>query len=254
MSGIRLYQFPVSHYCEKVRWALDYKGLGYQAVNMIPGLHIKKMKKLSGQTSVPLLLHNDQLLSGSANIISYLDQQFPEHLLTPTEAQLQQQALSWEQRLDQQAGVDVRLWCYHHLLQRPEQMTALLAAGRPIYWRWLLKGIYPKLNDGMRHWMKINADSAAAAERRMQATLTDLRAAYSQSHFLVGERLSRADITACSLFAMLFQPKEYGVRWPRPAQLPEAMRHWLEDNDTLLEPLRLRYAQYRPVRHIKTGG
>ena len=34
-----LYQFPISHYCEKVRWAMDYKKLEYKAKNLLPGLH-----------------------------------------------------------------------------------------------------------------------------------------------------------------------------------------------------------------------
>jgi glutathione S-transferase len=34
-----LYQFPLSHYCEKARWLLDHKELDYVAHNLIPGFH-----------------------------------------------------------------------------------------------------------------------------------------------------------------------------------------------------------------------
>jgi glutathione S-transferase len=34
---ITLYQFQFSHYCEKARWALDYKGLAYAPKNLLPG-------------------------------------------------------------------------------------------------------------------------------------------------------------------------------------------------------------------------
>ncbi|MGR9114583.1 MAG: glutathione S-transferase N-terminal domain-containing protein [Gammaproteobacteria bacterium] len=34
---LTLYRFPVSHYCEKVRWALDYKQLDFQTKNLLPG-------------------------------------------------------------------------------------------------------------------------------------------------------------------------------------------------------------------------
>ena len=52
---IELYQFPFSHYCEKVRWALDYKGIAYRTVNLLPGSHFKHLAKLAPKSSVPVL-------------------------------------------------------------------------------------------------------------------------------------------------------------------------------------------------------
>src|SRR5690606_11485280 len=34
-----VYQFPISHYCEKTRWQLDHKGMPYQIRNLLPGAH-----------------------------------------------------------------------------------------------------------------------------------------------------------------------------------------------------------------------
>ena len=42
---IELYQFPISHFCEKIRWTLDYKGLSHKTRNLLPGLHVLKTKK-----------------------------------------------------------------------------------------------------------------------------------------------------------------------------------------------------------------
>ena len=35
---IELYQFELSHYCEKIRLILDYKGLEYRKVEVTPGV------------------------------------------------------------------------------------------------------------------------------------------------------------------------------------------------------------------------
>lgn len=45
--ALKLYQFAISHYCAKIRWALDHKGLNHETVNLVPGQHVKTIRKLS---------------------------------------------------------------------------------------------------------------------------------------------------------------------------------------------------------------
>ncbi|MCT7360862.1 MAG: glutathione S-transferase [Thalassobium sp.] len=242
---ITLYQFPISHYCEKIRWALDYKGIRYKTVNLLPGRHLALIKKLSGQTSVPVLKHGKHIVHGSSAILDYLDQAFPQKPLLPKNPELRAQTLEWERRLDAEAGPDVRLWSYHYLLQNPALVIPLLGARKPFFYRWLLRSVFPTLEKTMRRWMKITPDNADKAQQRMESILTDLRLAYSQSHFLVGEHFTRADLTACALFSPLFQPFQYPVPWPGVDRAPAVMRDWIEQHQDIIEPLRLRYAQYR---------
>jgi len=35
---LELYQFEMSHYVEKIRLILDYKGLEYRKINVTPGI------------------------------------------------------------------------------------------------------------------------------------------------------------------------------------------------------------------------
>ncbi len=42
-----LYQFPISHYCEKTRWNLEAKGLSYRIENLLPGPHRLVTKRLT---------------------------------------------------------------------------------------------------------------------------------------------------------------------------------------------------------------
>jgi len=53
---IKLYQFCCSHFCEKARWALEYKRLAYRPVNLVPGLHLRPVRKLAPKSCVPLLV------------------------------------------------------------------------------------------------------------------------------------------------------------------------------------------------------
>ena len=80
---IKLYQFPVSHYCEKVRWALDFKGLKYQKINLVPGPHVRKVLQMASKSQVPVLEDGKDIIQGSAEIIDYLESKYPERSLTP---------------------------------------------------------------------------------------------------------------------------------------------------------------------------
>jgi len=52
---LELHQFPYSPFNEKVRWALAFKGLEHRRINYMPGPHMRSIRKLSGQTTTPVL-------------------------------------------------------------------------------------------------------------------------------------------------------------------------------------------------------
>jgi len=215
-----LYQFPISHYCEKVRWALDYKGVPYEVRNLMPGQHVKVTKKLAAKSSVPVLVHDGKAIQGSEKIITYLDQQFPERKLTPVNPQEMQAAMEWERYLDLELGVHVRRYAYQTLLQHPAIVVPMLAAGQSFWKRLYLRLIFGKLSKVMRKLMDINPASAEASKQRILAALERMDAALDGNKYLVGNRFSRADLTAAALLAPLFMPPQYGLSWPKTTPDP----------------------------------
>ena len=244
--ALKLYQFAISHYCEKVRWALDYKGLQYQTINLLPGQHIKTVRSLTGgDASVPVLVHDGHGVQGSSRILDYLDDTFAERPLTLSEPEPRAQALAWEQRLDTEAGPAVRCYAYHHLLQRPKLVIPMLAAGTPFYNRFLLSLVFSRVEETMRKWMKINEKTAEGSRHTLETLLTDLAEAYRQNPFLAGDRFSRADLTAAALFAPLFQPHQYPVPWPDTRRIPGDMEAWLAQWQTEIQVLAGHYQSHR---------
>jgi glutathione S-transferase len=243
--SIKLYQFPISHYCEKVRWAMDYKGVHYDTVNLLPGRHIKTIRHLADQSSVPVIDHDGQCVQGSASIISHLDEAFTENSLTPLDPDQRSEAEAWEHRLDERAGAAVRCYCYHHLLKKPDLVIPLLAARKPLFYQWIMKAGFRKLEATMRHWMQINDRTAAAALVTIENILAALNAVYQKSDYLVGDQFSRADLTAASLFSPLFMPARYPVPWPDQKQLPAEMQWWLSRHQELLQPVQALYERHR---------
>jgi glutathione S-transferase len=244
--AIKLYQFCISHYSEKVRWALDYKGVSYQPVNLLPGQHANTIKKLTRNgSSVPVLDHDGTIIQGSSQILDYLDETFPERPLTPADPELRQQALAWEQKLDELAGPAIRTWVYHYFLQRPKVVVPLLAAGTPFYNRILLSLAFSRVDEIMRNWMKINQKTADEAQQTLEQLITELSGIYQGQAYLVGAEFSRADLTAGALLAPLFQPEQYPVPWPKPARIPKPVQAWLADWRPELEPIVQVYQQHR---------
>lgn len=68
MTMITLYQMPISHFCEKIRWTPDYKGIAAKRRNLLPGFHARIARTLAPQTHLPVLEHDGVVIQGSAAI------------------------------------------------------------------------------------------------------------------------------------------------------------------------------------------
>jgi glutathione S-transferase len=240
---LTLYQFPISHYCEKVRWALDHKGLDYQIKNLLPGLHTLTTKKFAPTSSLPILVHDGKAIQNSSDILTYLDTQFPQNPLTPEDETLKQETVGWEKFADEQIGIAVRVVCYHVLLDHPEIVIPFFAHNGPWYGPYLLKAISPKLLLVMRNGMNINIETAEAANKQLGFALDKVHSHLQNQQFLVGDQFTRADLAVASLLAPLCKPKQYGLNWPE--RFPEPLEAVIRQHSEKLVWVNQLYAEYR---------
>ena len=203
---IELYQFPFSHYCEKVRWTLDYKGIAYRPVNLLPGFHFRHLAKLAPKTCVPVLRDGAIVVQDSSAIMDYLDRRYANPALIPSDPNAAREALDWEEYLDEQIGVNIRLWFYHHTLPVRRLAVSFLLQGAAWHKKPLFVLVYPKVGRAMIRSMNINSDTARQAEERLRAALEKLDETLVGRRFLVDDRFSRADLTACALLRRSCMP------------------------------------------------
>ena len=196
---ITLYQFSFSHYCEKACWALDYKSLPYECRNLLPGPHLKTTRGLAPRSSLPIVVDDGVVVQDSTAIISFLDEKYPELPLTPRDPREAKEALEWEEFLDEEIGVTLRLWFYYHTLPDRDRALRFLLTGAAWHERLLFPFMFPKVRTKMTQLMHIDAESARRSEQRLLAALARLDETLSQRRFLVGDAFSRADLTACAL-------------------------------------------------------
>lgn len=240
---LELYQFPISHYCEKVRWALVYKGLDYRVKNLLPGLHIKKARKMTGHTTLPILVHDGRVMDESSEIITYLDRAFPAKPLTPDDPGLMQEALEWERYADEKIGVHVRRVCYHTLLEYPDIVIPFFTVNGPWYGNFLLKRMFPKMRQTMRKFMNINPESAAKSREILDLATDRVFSHLQGREFLVGDQFTRADLAVASLLAPLSMPASYGLQWPE--RYPDELNELIDSYSEKLRWVNHMYEVYR---------
>ncbi len=245
---MKLYQFPVSHFCEKARWALDYKNLSYEQINLIPGLHGFVVKRLAPESAVPVLCVNDQTIQGSSQIIDYLDQIEPERFLGFSDSSLKDVADKLEVFLDDKVGPLLRSVAYHVLFKHREELTALWAQRGPFYSRAWLKLTLPVLVRYIGQNYDTGDASAQKNRDKLDKALECLDRIYTRRPFLVGDHFSRVDLTAAALLAPLAQPDQHPI--PPPIQFPDELETYrLQQLD---RPVMQRVlALYRDYRNIQ---
>jgi glutathione S-transferase len=221
MAMFELYDFRFSHYCEKARWALDYKGIAYTSRHLLPGFHMRTTRKIAPHTCLPILKADDVTIQDSTEIINFLEQSFRDRSLTPNDPSDAKAAIEWEEYLDEEIGVTLRRWFYYHTLPDRGRALRFLCEGAAWPERSLFGVCFAPIRAAMIRMMDVHAESAREAERRFRRAFDRLDQALERQPFLVGDRFSRADLTACSLLHNLCMPRTDGL--PIEAICPPAV-------------------------------
>ena len=74
----RLLTIPISHFCEKARWALERAGLDYAEERHVQGVHIIVARRAGGGETVPVLIADEGVLHESEDILRYADEHLDE--------------------------------------------------------------------------------------------------------------------------------------------------------------------------------
>lgn len=210
---MKLLEFPHSHYCEKARWALDYKGIAFQAVAIMPGFHMITVRKYAPDTSVPVLLDDDEVVQGSSEIINYLDQKYPSCPLTPVDTDERQACLDIERDMDERLGENIRRILYYRLLAYPDFIQYCFTHPMSPFRQLIFSLFYPVLRYKIYRTYVISAEKVEQAKREFDVAMTEIENRLKHREYLVGEQFSRADLSVASMLSLLVMPKEHPFPW-----------------------------------------
>lgn len=215
-STFRLITIPISHYCEKVRWALDRLGISYVEECHLPPLHRLKTQPLGG-SSVPVLVTATNVLKDSADILHYLDIiANPGAKLYPTASELRHEVIELENWFNGKLGTFIRQWGYFYGLQDRVLMKQVWCKGVPQWEKLLFPVVFPLTRRLVYSSYKVDRESAMAAYHQIQQIFAAISDRLSDGRkYLVGDGFSAADLTFASLAAPVVFPAEYGGVFPK---------------------------------------
>jgi glutathione S-transferase len=82
---IVLHQFEISPFCDKIRRVLHAKGQDYEVREILASQSLWKVRRVNPIGKLPCLEHNGQSIADSTEIAAYLEEQFPEPHLIPSD-------------------------------------------------------------------------------------------------------------------------------------------------------------------------
>jgi len=210
---IYLYQLYWSHYVEKVRWALDYKGIPWAGIE-INAFSKKALSDLSGNRFVPAIFDpaTNAALGDSSPIIRYLEQQYPaSQTLFPGAEQEKSLIYRWMVWLDSELGPGARRLGYTQVIL--ESPTLLAKLFLPAVWKGLLTlPIINRISSAvigmvLMQRFRFHRNRDDRIFERLEALLIKIAQHLEGRTSLVGEQFSGADLTlACLLRPLRIVP------------------------------------------------
>jgi glutathione S-transferase len=205
-----LWHIPISHFSEKARWALAYKGVEHDRRAPQPGAHmaVAFVRTRGRGHTLPLLDLDGRTVGDSSAIIAALEQRHPEPPLYPADPAQRARALALEDFFDEEVGPSARLVGWYEITHHPEtlaEVTQKVAAGP-------LKGL-PGGATVARTFVRARygVDRAGAVEEARRKVVRGFERVESEldgRDYLVGDRFTVADLTAAALLYPIVQPAE----------------------------------------------
>lgn len=204
---LELYQFELSQYSEKVRLILDYKGLTYRKIEVTPGIGQVELFRMSGQRQVPVLKDGNQIVADSTEIAKYLDRQYPERPIIPTDPLQRGLCLLIEEWADESIGMKSRKALFGAISQDQNLRKSLLPTTTPDLLKNLVEVIPGDLLNVLGSGVGYSPDAVKSATKDLKQDLEALCLILLERPFLIGDQPTLADLAVAGLSMLIKFPE-----------------------------------------------
>lgn len=210
---LKLYTFAISHFSEKARWALDFAGIPFHDVRLLPGPHMFTTRRLARRTSVPILVDGEHTIQGSSAIIDHIQDKLGGRTLAPP-AERRVRTAELEAMANHAFGFGIQCIGYDALLPHRELVAKLWVHDGPRWGHAFYALTFPLVKQRVQKLYKIRPDEVERAKQRFSSAMDRFDNELGRSPYLGGDAPDRLDITVAALLAPLACPPEHLMQWP----------------------------------------
>ena len=197
---LELHQFRHSPYCLKVRMALAAKKLEYRTVEITPAIGQIDIFQKTGQKKLPVLFDKETTIHDSSSIIRHLEKIEIEPKLIPEDVKEASQAQIIENWADTTLAKSIKIVFLEELTKNPILISSLFTNEISDSMQKLLLNIPTKIAS------QISGLINQKEKESLKQNLEYLSNLIDQENFLIGDKLSIADISVASHLSLLKFP------------------------------------------------
>lgn len=211
-----LLHFKISHFNEKVRWALDFKSWPHRRKALVPGLHVPRARWISGQNQLPVLCMPGRALPGSNHILEFIEKQRPDPPLFPRDAAGYRRALGLQQYFDEEVAPELRRLFWACYVSHPAMAARMACDGESPMLQALWRAMFPALLPVFSGNLGLDRATLQSARQRMPKHFDYLESEIGSGGYLVGDHFTVADLCAAAVMTAVIRPPQFPYPLPEP--------------------------------------
>lgn len=182
----------------------------------MPGFHVPKVRWLTGQSQLPVLLMDGKPVVGSGTILRELERLRPDPPLFPLDPAQRARADAIEAFFDDEVAPALRRLFWSTYLSRPADCARMSTDGASSATRGLWRACFPLMRPLFRSNMGVDDAQLEVARTRLGTYFDRLEAEIGPRGYLVGDHFGVADLAAAAVMTAIIRPPEFPYPLPEP--------------------------------------